>query len=52
MLPFTLRHHQRVVAASTEATTAIKVKGSAELTLKRKPDTLAAMASAAVLDVA
>jgi len=52
ILPVTRRHHQRVVTASEADTMAITVKGSAELMVKRNPETPAATASAAVFDVA
>jgi hypothetical protein len=52
MFPRTLRHHHRVESANTNETAAIKVKGSAELMVKRIPERPALTARAAVLDVA
>jgi hypothetical protein len=52
ILPSTLRHHHNVVAASDAEIIAMTVNGSAALIVKSEPDTAAASARAAVLDVA
>jgi hypothetical protein len=52
MLPWTLRHHHRVEAASKSETTAMRVNGSAEFMVKSTPETPALIARDAVLDVA
>ena len=52
ILPSTWRHHHKVVRASVAEVRAITVKGSAESTVNRTPDTPAAIANAAVLEVA
>jgi hypothetical protein len=52
IFPLTFRHHHKVVAASDAEIIAITVKGSAAFTVNSEPDTAAAMARAAVLDVA
>lgn len=52
MLPSTWRHHHKVVVASAAEVSAITVKGNAESTVNKIPDTPAAIANAAVLEVA